>query len=720
MNLEINSIWDITGIDGVKDSRCRILALYYEVNICVIYEITEDIQKIRMPKSIFISDFHESILAHKSKLSNFDIPAGLTSHESKIPLKHRIKRDNNFLLIQGLIEEPLFLLELISNQRSGILTEHAKLRNTYSNKIYRFLNKYWMYGQIKNALLPAWYNSGGKGVNRIAGDVKRGSPGKISPFMDAKSVYRNVSEEDKKIFIKSIREFSTKGKKKSLHSIYDDMSKHYYRNEIYQAEKENSQPVLPSYDSFRYWIKKLIPESELVQYQSSSKNFALNKRALIGSATDHTEVPGSCFELDATVLDVHIVSSFNREWILGRPTVYLVIDKESRMVVGLHVSMEYASWRAGRQALVNAFTNKKRYCSQFGLQIDDAEWPCHHLPQKLLCDRGEFVCEQPEILVVPVIGTLLIAPSGRADMKGIVERHFKILNDNLVHQLSGTTNGKTYVRGEKDPRLDACFTLQEVTVLLIKQILEHNHSTKNTLLKQSSLMVATDLPLTPQNYWNIHLNNHRHALRCASESEIRSQLLPPITVSMTDRGIRLNKEMFYQWDSPEFSDLKIIARNSGRWKLEARVDQDNSDFIYVKIFDGGSFVRCDLMRMSALFGKKHNADIECVMDWNKRRASLPDITMQSVKRYDVQQEIIHNAEKNQKEAKTTKSKSQRLKKISQHRQDAIKSSRFSEDEFISETDYVEDVLSNQYKQIKSNQISQLKRIKTNSNEDKAG
>lgn len=54
-------------------------------------------------------------------------------------------------------------------------------------------------------------------------------------------------------------------------------------------------------------------------------------------------MPGSCFELDATVLDVHIVSEFNRNHVLGRPTVYCVVDKESRMMVGLHVSMEYAS-----------------------------------------------------------------------------------------------------------------------------------------------------------------------------------------------------------------------------------------------------------------------------------------------------------------------------------------------------------------------------------------
>jgi len=721
MSLIINSIWKISGIGTVKDGCYRILALYHDVDICVIFPISEEVSRLRMPECILISDLNNSILSNKCESATFDIPTYQISGESGLPSIYYNKRDQNYSLIEGLVEDSMFLLDLVVSHRSNKVSEHALVHKTYSNKIYRLLNRYWLYGQSKNALLPAWRNSGGKGLDRIAGNIKRGSPVRKSPFLDNTSVYRNVLERDKSIFLKSLKEFSPEGKKKSLSSIYDEMIKTYYANEISQAQAEGFEQKLPSKDSFRYWIKKLIPANELIERQASVKDFQLNKRALQGSATDHTEVPGSCFELDATVLDVHIVSSFNHSWIMGRPTVYLIVDKESRMVVGLHVSMEYASWRAGRQALVNAFTNKKSYCSRFGLEIGDEEWPCNHLPQKLLCDRGEFVCEQPEKLAVPLIGNLLIAPSGRADMKGIVERNFKILNDDLVHQLAGTTNGISYIRGEKDPRLDACFTLEEVTILLIEQILEHNSSTKNVLARQSLLMVASDLPLTPLNYWNIHLENYRHALRCASEADIRAQLLPRIFVSMTEKGIRLNKDMFYQWDSSEFSDLKIIARTSGRWKLEARVDQDNSEFIYVKFYDGEPFVRCTLMRMSAIFGKKHSADIECVMDWNKRRASLPDFTLNSVKRYDIQHGVIRVAEKRQKETKKTQSKKQRLKNIREVRHNEIQSNRPFVDNDGPDVS-TPDIPVFRYRENKINkQIGMLKRIKkTNSDEESTG
>ncbi|MGK6717933.1 hypothetical protein ACKU3I_022385 [Serratia marcescens] len=65
------------------------------------------------------------------------------------------------------------------------------------------------------------------------------------------------------------------------------------------------------------------------------------------------------------------------------------------MIVGLHVSMEYASWRAGRQALINSFTSKKEYCAEFGIEIEEADWPCNHIPQRCFV-IGEFICQDAE------------------------------------------------------------------------------------------------------------------------------------------------------------------------------------------------------------------------------------------------------------------------------------------------------------------------------------
>lgn len=669
--MNINSIWDISGIDGICDGRYRVLSIYFDMNICIVFQMDKGPGVFKMPRRIRISELEMSVSRGESSETSVVIPPFQTIDECNIPESNKEKRDEYYSLIQPLIDDHLFLLDIVMKKRNQHITSYAAEKKIYKNKLYRILSRYWFYGQEKNALLPSWPNCGGTGQPRIAGEAKRGAPLKQSPFMSMTSFYRNVTEEDKEIFLKGIRKYGPENEKWSISAIYRSILADYYLDEIRKAEAEMREPSLPSERSFRYWLKRLIHPSALIEKQVSRRDYLLRKRALRGSATDHTSVPGSCFELDATVLDVHIVSSFNRQWVLGRPVLYLVVDKESRMIVGLHVSMEYASWRAGRQALVNSFTNKKQFCARFGITISDDDWPCHHIPQKLLCDRGEFICQKPEEIVVPLIGNLSIAPSWRADVKGIVERRFKILNDELIHNLMGTTKGRHYIRGDKDPRREACFTLDEVTSLLIAQILEHNDSIKDALIRQSRLLPEYSLSPTPRNYWNIHLKLHRHALRHASEAEIRAKLLPCRWVSMTSRGIRLNDDMYYECHHGEFEALKVVARHSGRIKLEARIDQDNSSFIYVRFNDSEEFTMCTLMAMSSNYNGQHEADIQTVMAWKKNITSGPHVSAVSAERMNTQQNTIRESGKTFKRNRASSPEVRNIRDIRMHRQNAI-------------------------------------------------
>lgn len=134
---------------------------------------------------------------------------------------------------------------------------------------------------------------------------------------------------------------------------------------------------------------------------------------------------------------------------VGRPTVYLVVDRATRMITGMHVSYLYASWRAAAQALANCFSPKEAYCQLFGINdISDSRWPCSHVPTKLLCDNAELIGLKAQSAVVPFT-ELMFAPSYRADLKSIVESRFRILNHKAVHKLLGTTRGGFVVRGKR-------------------------------------------------------------------------------------------------------------------------------------------------------------------------------------------------------------------------------------------------------------------------------
>lgn len=679
MQVERNSVWQVTGVDGIEDGNYRVLEHYASDNLLILFRL-HDGQSLEKPVPVEYPLFLESAKCGNTKASSYPIPFYQLTSEEDISPAHRDKRKKHFELIYDLITNPDFLFDVVLNQRSKIVARHARERGVYVQKIYRLLNQYWRYGQEINALLPAYKHCGGSGKSRLSGAAKRGAPIQLSTPSMATPSGVNTKEEDKAKFLLGMKKYGLKGKKVALSRVYEQMLKEFYADELRSAEKENREPEIPSLRSFRYWVKMLVPEAELIRKQTTAGDFERNRRGLRGAATDHTEVPGSCFELDATVLDVHIVSEFNRNHVLGRPTVYCVVDKESRMIVGLHVSLEYASWRAGRQALVNSFTSKKEYCARFDIKIEESEWPCHHIPQRLLCDRGEFICNKPEELAVPLIGHLSIAPPYRAELKGIVEHRFQILNEKLVHELMGTTRGRQYIRGDRDPRLDATLTLSEVTKLLIDQVLEHNSSIFDGLAGQTSLLVESGLSPTPLNYWNIHLKRHRHALNKADEADIRARLLPVEQVSMTSKGIRLNDDMYYGCERAEFEDWKVIARSNGRWKLEARIDQDNASFIYVRLRPNEGFTRCTLMPRSSSFEKRHRADVLYFEDWKKvvRKNSRP--TSKSIERHNRRKTITTNAREEQKKEPVLKTKAEKTQGIKERRREAIMEARFSSED----------------------------------------
>ncbi|MCR9365235.1 transposase [Vibrio antiquarius] len=716
--VELNSVWQIESLDGLNDGLYRVLQQHTADRIIILFPLVES-KALQRPIKLAFDLFSEAIKVGKAQQSLYELPYYQLQSEDDISESHLAKRNEKYSLIVDLVSSSDFLLNLVDQPRSALVSQHAKANNTYVQNIYRALNLYWKYGQERNALLPSYKNSGGRGKTRAAGKVKRGSPVQLSsPSIDA-PIGVNTTEADKALFLKAMKRFGLKGEKIRYSRVYDKMLKEYYADELIASESESRDARVPNYRAFVYWVKKLIPAHTLIRKQTNQGDFERNRRSLKGAATDHTEVPGSCFELDATVLDVHIVSDFQRNHVLGRPTVYCVVDKESRMIVGLHVSMEYASWRAGRQALINSFTSKKGYCAEFGIEIDETDWPCHHIPQRLLCDRGEFICKDAENLAVPLIGHLSIAPPYRAELKGIVEHRFNILNEKLVHELLGTTKGRHYIRGDRDPRLDAALTLRDVTKLLIDAVLEHNSSIFKDLAKQSTLLIESGLPPTPFNYWNLHVKAQKHALSRADEAHVRARLLPATKVTMTGKGIRLNDQMYYDSGHPSFDNWKVIARNHGSWPLDALIDHDNSSFIYVRLEEESGFTRCKLMKESANFSHRHQADILYFEDWLKLEQKKARPTAKSIERHQRRNQTIQNAKEEAALAPSLSSKSERTKGMKARRREAILAQRLEDGETQSslteqnmESGSSGEHIDNKKKKV----ISMLKRKKVNNNE----
>ncbi|MCU8071853.1 Mu transposase C-terminal domain-containing protein [Shewanella sp. SM32] len=316
------------------------------------------------------------------------------------------------------------------------------------------------------------------------------------------------------------------------------------------------------------------------------------------------------------------------------------------MIVGMHVSLYHASWRAARQALTNSFLPKSNYCKSFGIDIENSEWPCAHVPKELVCDNGEMIGIQPRKALTPMT-QLSFTPPYRPDCKGVVEKRFDIINKEVLHELLGTTRGGLVVRGSRDPRKDAIFTLKEVTAEIIKAVLEHNRSILDDLAFSSPLLIENDLSPTPLNYWKIHITNHRHELQSANADEVIARLLPSAEVSMTRSGIYFNG-MYYSCSEVEERNFASVARTSGRWRLEARIDENTTNYIYVRLDKNREFIRCNLLPRSRMLADKSMYESDFIQDWLDTKKELTPISTASIDAHKHRQEVTKQAKRRSK------------------------------------------------------------------------
>lgn len=607
-----NSVWKVKGILGLSDGLYRVLDIIPQTNEVVLFPIVNNKTEVK-PLCFSLDEFQVAVSDKTIVKSNFELPNFMQKVESEISAEGLKIKENNFSLIKGLIEDHSFVYEYAKNKKSSRLVEHVKQVGTDRKRLARLLTRYWRFGQSSNALLPSYQNSGAPGKTRVAKDCSLGAPKQPRTLAIAPSEKYVLKEIDKQHIKSVLKKCYLIENGPALKRVYSDFLTKYFYEEKKSAKLKSRVPCVPSFRQFSYWTQQLFTKDEITKKRNSKHTENLKNRAVIGSVKDEWKVPGSCFELDATVADVHIVSKFRSDTVLGRPTIYSIVDRASGMIVGLNVSLFYASWRAARLALANAFLPKVEYCRSYGIDIVDAEWPCHHIPLRLMCDNGEMIGLKPQKTVVPFT-ELQFAPPYRGDLKSMVERRFGLLNGKVIHGLLGTTRGRQTVRGEANPKSRAVYTLNEFTKELILAVLEINKTIYDSLVTVDDLLIKNDLAPTPLNFWKIHINNHQHALKHANSDDVIGQIYPEDTASVTRNGIFYN-DMYYSNDKLISENLASVARVHGRWKLEARINENTSDFIYVRFDKTSNFIRCDLTNRSSMYEGSSMTDVDFVQDW---------------------------------------------------------------------------------------------------------
>ncbi|MCC5423727.1 transposase family protein [Clostridium botulinum] len=581
--IAVNSVFQY--IDG---ERIRIIYIIDKFAYLVNIDAATSMPKRELIKTIEEEIIYKKLILIKDPFAKIIDEKNL----SKVQIYKRNK-DWDFILKYWNVNKQ-FLLE--KNTRNKTFKEISKLSGLGLTKVKKVFSRYWQRGMSKNALLPDYKNSGGKGKDKNLSKNKVGRPKKANYYGEIVQGI-NITDDVKIHFKIAIDKYYRNKNKMSLKETYNLMLRDFY-SDSYVEDNEINHTVwdkskTPTYGQFYYWFKKLENPKKDILFRESSKEFELKHRVILSNSTIETNGPGTRFQIDATIADIYLVSSLNRNRIIGRPIVYAIIDVFSRLITGIYVGLEGPSWIGAMMALDNMITDKVEFCRKYNIEITEEQWPSKHLPEIIIADRGEFEGYSVENLINNLNIKIENTSPYRGDLKGIVERNFRTINTTIKHKTPGAIQKEFRERGDRDYRLDATLTLDEFTAIIIKMVLYHNNKLIDKYPMEKEMIEDEIVPI-PIKLWRWGIENKKGRLRVVDQERFRLNILPKGKANVSRAGIRF-KNMYY--GSKKAIEEQWFIKSKVR-SIEIVYDPRNMNQIYIPYEDGMNYEKCYLLEGS--------------------------------------------------------------------------------------------------------------------------
>jgi len=264
------------------------------------------------------------------------------------------------------------------------------------------------------------------------------------------------------------------------------------------------------------------------------------------------------------------------------------------MVVGMGVGLEGPSWNALAGAIINMAADKVAFCKQYGIEIMEDEWPCRYVPASLLGDRGELESKNADNLASMFGVRVINAPPYRADLKGIIEQHFRTININSISQLPGSVKPEMSKRGGHDYRLDATLDINQVTKILIKCVMYYNNYHYLATFEKSEALMADGVEAIPVRLWEWGIKNCSGALRSYPEDVVKFAVLPTEKATVSEKGIRF-RGLVYSCDRAVAENWFEKARSNKPWTIAVAYDSRDMANIYIWNTDSRQYETCYLL-----------------------------------------------------------------------------------------------------------------------------
>lgn len=422
--------------------------------------------------------------------------------------------------------------------RNQAVLEHADRIGCSPRTLQKDLQRYWQRGQTMHALMPAYGNCGVAQERSERGQERVPQPGRGRRPRDGSSTF-TIKLEDVRAIRAAVERFYLSNPVATLTSTYKELLRLHYRYEDGNGTKcLNPAGERPSMRQFTSLVYKLYDFEHRVRSREGDSDYERKYRSVLGSVLADCLGVGHQYEIDASIADAFLVAMMNVNKIIGKPTLYLIVDRHSRLIVGFYFGLESPSWVGAMQAMLSISEDKAALCERYGVKYDPDDWPAHGVfPSEFFCDRGEMLSKNSSSIATCLHSTVVNLPAKRPDWKPLVECGFKLIQRDLSADTPGyePPENVTKRQGKRYDK-DACLTLRDFGHILINAIIARNRK------------VMRDYPLTPQELaegvtpspielWNHGICERSGQLTHYSERAVRLALLPKAVATVTQHGI---------------------------------------------------------------------------------------------------------------------------------------------------------------------------------------
>lgn len=471
---------------------------------------------------------------------------------------------------------------------SRLVHHHATRSHVSPDTLRRWVLRYYYFGGSRLALLPLpsgiEHRSGRDDTSPQSEDSvkevgRRRGPKSILSEKFGENTFV-VAEDDIRDMLAALRRVRSHGRttQTGAHEAYLATEFRKRHPDLYMAYADQKHPEPVTLRQFRYYTQE--PNGDTPNSVSHAAKPGVYTAALYAYG------PGEMTEIDSTGGRLFLIRKGPPDVYLGPPTIYFAIDRWSRYVLSVYLSLAKPSYEELRYTLLVAFTSRTIRFKALDIDIDDTRWPPGRTSAGLCADRGaENLAESARQSIVNDLRIEFnILPPLCADGKAIVERLIGVLKQRLSGaQIQGAypdrPNDVASRKTAKAARCAAVHSLAEAYRILIEVIEDHNNRPHRVLKGYANLAQAGVAPTPKAAYqWGLE---HLTGLRSPpfSDADYYRLLLSTDTATLSKHGLFWRKRAYQPAD---LSARKLAKTSTAHSKgVRVRVDKTEPSRIFV-------------------------------------------------------------------------------------------------------------------------------------------